>query len=103
LFQLAVRLRRDRRFIDAAAAWRELAELTAPRSMRGGRLGDLRQIAVEALAIHQEHRARDFAGARELAFAALEETAGRRADGVRHRIARLDRKLARGQDAQLLW
>ena len=103
LFQLAVRLRRDRRFIDAAAAWRELAELTPPRSTRGGRLGDLRQIAVEALAIHQEHRARDFAGARELAFAALEETAGRRADGVRHRIARLDRKLARGQDAQLLW
>jgi hypothetical protein len=58
-------------------------------------------VAVEALAIHQEHRAKDLAGARELAFTALGETAGRRADGVRHRIARLDRKLARAENAQL--
>jgi uncharacterized protein YprB with RNaseH-like and TPR domain len=101
LFQLAVRLRRDRRFVDAAAVWHELVDLTAPQPMRCGRLGTLRQIAVEALAIHREHRAKDLAGARELAFVALEETAGRRADGVRHRIARLDRKLARGYNAQL--
>lgn len=95
LFHLAVRLRRDRRFVDAAEIWRELVEFTAPGSMRYGRLGELRLVAVEALAIHQEHRARDLAGARELAFASLEESAGRRADGARHRIARLDRKLAR--------
>jgi uncharacterized protein YprB with RNaseH-like and TPR domain len=95
LFHLAVRLRRDRRFVDAAEVWRELVEFTAPRSMRYGRLGELRLVAVEALAIHQEHRAKDLAGARELAFASLEESAGRRADGARHRIARLDRKLAR--------
>jgi uncharacterized protein YprB with RNaseH-like and TPR domain len=102
LFHLAVRLRRDRRFVDAAATWRALLALTTPRSMGYGRLSDLRRIAVEALAIHQEHRAKDFAGARELAFASLEEADGRRADGVRHRIARLDRKLARPQNA-LLW
>ena len=95
LFHLAVRLRRNRCFIDAAGVWAELIEFTAPRSMRYGRLGQLRQVAVEALAIHQEHRAKDLAGARELAFAALEEAGGVRADGARHRIARLDRKLAR--------
>ena len=33
----------------------------------------------------------------------LEEAAGRRADGVRHRLARLDRKIAKKTDAQLLW
>ena len=101
LFHLGVRLRRDRRFVDAAAAWHELVDLTAPKSMRSGRLADLRQIAVEALAIHQEHRAKDFVGARELAVTSLEEANGRRADGVRHRIARLDRKLARHQNAYL--
>ena len=97
LFHLAVRLRRDRRFIEAAEIWHELLEFTAPRSMRFGRLAELRRVAVEALAIHREHRAKDLAGARELAFASLEESAGRRAEGVRHRIARLDRKLARRQ------
>ena len=101
LFHLAVRLRRDRRFVDAADVWRELMELTEPRALRSGRIGDLRQVAVEALAIHHEHRAKDLAGARELAFTALEETDGRRADGVRHRIARLDRKLAAGYNPQL--
>lgn len=94
LYRLAVRLRRDRRFADAAGAWRELIELTEPRSMRRGLLGDLRQVAVEALAIHQEHRAKDLTGARELALASLEESGGR-SESVRHRLARLERKLAR--------
>jgi hypothetical protein len=95
LYRLAVRLRRDRRFADAASVWRELIELTEPRSMRRGLLGDLRQVAVEALAIHQEHRAKDLAGARELALTSLDESGGHRAESVRHRLARLDRKLAR--------
>ena len=100
LYRLGVRLRRDRRFPDAAAIWRELVEFTEPRSMRRGILGDLRQVAVEALAIHQEHRAKDLAGARELALASLEESGGR-SDSVRHRIARLERKLARSSEASL--
>ena len=58
-------------------SWRELIEFTEPRSMRRGLLGDLRQVAVEALAIHHEHRAKDLAGARELALASLEESAAR--------------------------
>jgi len=100
LYRLAVRLRRARRFEDAAALWRELLDLTEPRHRRSGLLGDLRKVAIEALAIHHEHRAKDLAGARELALAFLEESAGPAAK-VRHRIARLDRKLARRQDEQL--
>ena len=102
LYRLAVRLRRSRRFEEAAAAWRELLEFTEPRSMRRGLLGELRRIAIEALAIHHEHRANDLAGARELALAFLEES-GRSTEKVRHRIARLDRKLAKHQDAQLFF
>ncbi|MDQ3419334.1 MAG: ribonuclease H-like domain-containing protein [Acidobacteriota bacterium] len=100
LYRLGVRLRRDRQFAVAASVWRELIEFTEPRSMRRGLLGDLRQVAVEALAIHQEHRAKDLAGARELALASLDEP-GRRTESVRHRLARLDRKLARSTDAPL--
>ncbi|CAN5868771.1 hypothetical protein BH18ACI5_BH18ACI5_14530 [soil metagenome] len=100
LYRLAVRLRRDRRFDAAAETWRELIEFTEPRSMRRGQLNDCRQIAVEALAIHREHRAKDLAGARELALAVLEES-GSRAAKVRHRLARLDKKLSQKQNAQL--
>ena len=100
LYRLAVRLRRDRRFEDAASVWRELKEFTEPRSMRRGALGELRNVAIEALAIHHEHRSKDLAGARELALTVLEESNGR-TDAVHHRIARLDRKLARRQDPSL--
>lgn len=102
LYRLAVRFRRARRFEDAAALWRELLDLTEPRHRRRGLLGDLRKVAIEALAIHHEHRARDLAGARELALAFLEESGGR-TEKVRHRIARLDRKLARRSEAQLFF
>ena len=100
LYRLAVRLRRDRRFADAAAVWRQLMDFTEPRSMRRGILGDLRQVAVEALAIHHEHRAKDLAGARELALVALEEAGGRTRQ-VRHRLDRLERKLSKRQEARL--
>jgi uncharacterized protein len=102
LCRLALRCRRERRFAEAAELWRALLTLTEPGSpRRPGALGELRQVAVEALAIHHEHRDRDLASARELALFALEEGVGRRADGMRHRIARLDRKLAKKRDAQL--
>jgi uncharacterized protein len=100
LCRLAVRLRRERRFEEAAAVWRELLRLTEPRSARRGLLADLRQVAVEALAIHSEHRAKDLAGARELALTAMDD-AGARIQDLRYRVARLDRKLAKKRDAQL--
>jgi uncharacterized protein YprB with RNaseH-like and TPR domain len=110
LYRIGLGHRRERRFADAAAIWRSVIELTEPRGIRRlAGLRDLRQFAVEALAIHHEHRERDLEGARELALFALEEAEGRRADGVRHRIARIDRKmsvknerrLGRAGDAQL--
>ena len=106
LYRLALRYRRERRFAEAAAIWREVIELTEPRAVRRiGGLDALRQFAAEALAIHHEHRERDLTSARELALFALEEseTPGPRADGMRHRLARLDRKIAKKTDAQLFW
>ena len=85
---LAVLDRRSRRYDDAAAAWRRLLALRAcpPRFM---------QEASEALAVHHEHRERDLHLARDLARKSLQfATSGSRATAVRHRLTRLDRKLA---------
>jgi uncharacterized protein len=99
LYRMGLRHRRERRFAEAAASWRAIIELTESRSIRRlARLGDLRQFAVEALAIHQEHRERNLDGARELALFALQETAGARANGMRHRLARIDRKISERVD-----
>ena len=106
LYRLGLRCRRDRRFDEAAVAWREMVTLTESASCRGrAGLKQLRQFALEALAIHQEHRERDLDAARELALFALtdEDAPASRAEGLRHRVARLDRKLARKRNAQLLW
>ena len=104
LYRLGLRHRRERRYAEAAVVWRDVMELTEPQGVRRmAGLGELRQFAVEALAIHHEHRERDLAGARELALFALEEGDARRADGMKHRLARLDKKIARKTNAQLLW
>jgi uncharacterized protein YprB with RNaseH-like and TPR domain len=105
LYRLGLRCRRERRFDAAADAWRALIELTDRGAFRRTPAGlALRDFAVEALAIHHEHRDRDLHAARELAMFALEERPdARRADGYRHRLARLDRKIAKKQNAQLLW
>ncbi len=104
LYRLGLRYRRDRRFGDAAAAWSQIVELTErPVHRRTPAMVQLRQFAVEALAIHHEHRQRDLTTARELALFALQDDPPppRRAEGLRHRLARLDRKLARQKNAQL--
>ena len=107
LYRLALRLRRERRFEEAAVIWRDVVALTESRAARrNATLAALRQFAVEALAIHHEHRARDLDTARELALFALreaEDEPGRPVDGIRHRLARIDRKLARKKDAQPLF
>jgi uncharacterized protein len=105
IYRWGLRCRRDRRFDVAAARWRELLELTDVASRRDDRVfAALRRFALEALAIHHEHRVGDLSAARELAVYALdEETRPARADGMRHRLARLDRKLAKKQNAQPLF
>jgi uncharacterized protein len=103
-YRLGLRCRRSGRFHEAAEWWRQLVALTATLRTRDHALESLREFAIEALAIHQEHRTRDLHAARELALFALEENArSRRAEGLRHRVARLDRKLARKQNAQLFF
>jgi hypothetical protein len=63
---------------------------------------ELRQFAIEALAIHEEHRAKDLDAARELALFALDDEAvAATARGMRHRLARIERKIARKKNAQL--
>ena len=102
LYRLGLRFRRSGRFEEAAGWWRQLVALTDSSRRHGQAMVSLREFAIEALAIQQEHRARDLHAARELALFALEEGSGsRRADGMRHRLARLDRKLARKTNAQL--
>jgi hypothetical protein len=107
LYRIGLRCRREGRFEEAAAIWRDVVTLTEGRAARRNpMLAELRQFAVEALAIHHEHRARDLDTARELALFALQEAEdepGRTVDGIRHRLARIDRKLARKKDAQPLF
>jgi hypothetical protein len=97
LYRLGIRCRRDRRFDEAASCWRELLALAEGPARRTGRVPTgLRQFAIEALAIHHEHRDGDLPAARELALFALGDDNGSpHAEGMRHRLARLDRKLAR--------
>jgi hypothetical protein len=83
----ALLARRQRRHEDAAAAWQRLIELhrCPPQIVRE---------AMEALAIHHEHRLRDPRSAHALAMQSLplQSTSNRR-DAINHRLARLNRKL----------
>jgi uncharacterized protein YprB with RNaseH-like and TPR domain len=98
LYRMAIRMRRERRFEEAANVWRSLLDLPRERGRRRSPIvSGLRQLAAEALAVHQEHRVRNYGRARELALLALEEVDAedaRRLDAAEHRLARLDRKLA---------
>jgi uncharacterized protein YprB with RNaseH-like and TPR domain len=83
----AVLSRRQRRFEDAAAAWRRILELR-------GSPPNITREASDALAVHHEHRLRDPLSARTFAMQSLNlpQTLARR-EAVRHRLARLARKL----------
>lgn len=99
IYRLGLRFRRERRFAEAADCWRRLIEMKDARyGKRSTLLGPLRQYAAEALAIHHEHRERDYEEARELTLQLLEESDE---DATRHRLARLDKKLAKKRDSHL--
>lgn len=87
LRRLAWLRRRARRVHDAAEAWRELASL--PRCA-----ASLRREAKEALAIHYEHRSKNLQVARQHALDLLSDLDANHGR-VRHRLDRLERKLAR--------
>jgi uncharacterized protein YprB with RNaseH-like and TPR domain len=100
LYRLGLRLRRDRRYEQAAAVWRRILELKPGRSRaRTPLLSCVRQFATEALAIHHEHREKDFEGAKELALQLLEDAPD--PERPRHRLDRLERKISRKNDSHL--
>jgi uncharacterized protein YprB with RNaseH-like and TPR domain len=91
LHSLALLLRRGRRFREAAVVWQQLI---AGGVGRGAAVRE----AVQALAVHHEHRERDLARAKALALRALHaERDPRRREAVQYRLARLHRKLGHVQ------
>jgi len=85
---LALRYQRAARFNDAARVWQTI--ITEREASPA-----LRREALEALAIHFEHRARDLFEARHFARLSLAARVGARGtEASRHRLARLDRKMA---------
>ena len=83
----ALLARRARRFDEAAAAWQRV--LTLP-----GCPPPIAREATSALAVHYEHRQRDFGAAKSFALRALQIDRGStREHATRHRVARLDRKM----------
>lgn len=109
IYRMGLRLRRARRFGEAADAWRRLLDLKQGRyGRRSTLLAPLRDFAVEALAIHHEHRERDYEGAKEFTLQLLDESdedtrlqTEARQQRVRHRLTRLEKKLARKRDSHL--
>ena len=79
--------RRVREYEEAAGAWRRILALRACPA-------HIAQEATEALAVHHEHRLRDFRAARQFAMQALQfDISTTRIEAVYHRVARIDRKL----------
>lgn len=94
---LAVLRRRERRYDEAAAAWQDVLDLSMLEPSSA-----LSRKAVEALAIHHEHRARDLETARRYAETLGATAKGRLASETTRRLGRLDRKLARREGGSLL-
>lgn len=85
---LAMLSRRGRRHNESAAYWQRLLDV-------GGCPAHVAREATEALAIHHEHRVRDLEAARTFALRSLGTGTGRAwGEAVRHRLARIDRKLS---------
>ena len=89
--RLAALLGRQLRHDEAAAAWQ--AVLDDGRRRRGP-LTPLARRAAEALAIHHEHRARDFETAKLYAQQLETQTDDRTRRDAAHRLGRLNRKLS---------
>jgi len=88
---LAVATRRARRYDAAAGYWRRMLDV-------GGCPPHVAREASEALAIHHEHRARDLVAARTFALQSLiEGSRPARNEAVRHRLARIERKMEKSE------
>jgi uncharacterized protein YprB with RNaseH-like and TPR domain len=90
LARLALLHRRAARHAEAAAAWQGVLDLV-PRGRRA--LTALERRAVEALAIHHEHRAKDLTSARRFAEALGASSTGRQRQDTDRRLQRLAKKM----------
>jgi len=88
--RLGLMHRRESRHDDAARAWQGVLEAAGGRRS----LFPLERAAIEALAIHHEHRANDLDAAKKYAETMKSQVSGRAAADASHRIARLERKLS---------
>jgi uncharacterized protein len=92
---LALTYRRARRYDDAAKCWTALLGAGCPSNRE--------REALEALAIHHEHRARDLASAKAFALRNLTGVHGQPRQAWRHaaqqRLARIERKMSAGGPA----
>jgi uncharacterized protein YprB with RNaseH-like and TPR domain len=96
LRHLAIGSRRARRFDEAAGYWQRVLDMQ-------GCPPHVRREASEALAIHHEHRVRDLGRAKTFALKSLEMDARPAwSDAVRHRLARIERKMERADEPPLL-
>jgi uncharacterized protein YprB with RNaseH-like and TPR domain len=91
LARLAVLLRRQSRYQEAADAWHGVLSLSSERSL----FAALERQAAEALAIHHEHRARDLGAARRFAETVRRHAGGSRAAQAERRMSRLEGKIKR--------
>jgi uncharacterized protein YprB with RNaseH-like and TPR domain len=91
LVRLAASLRREARYEEAAQAWEGVLSVS-------GRHGtsSFDALAIEALAVHHEHRRRDLPAARRYAEALERHAPARARHDVTHRLERIDRKLKKG-------
>jgi len=99
---LALAWRRARQFDRAAARWHELLQIRSCPA-------PVAREAAEALAIHHEHRVRDLAAAHAFALKGLDDDVAPPAPArvlwtraVRHRLARIERKIAVSASPTLL-
>lgn len=95
LSRLAIALRKERRYEEAAAVWRRLVD---GRQARTKALLPLERLAMEALAVHHEHREKDLELAKKFAEALNDENGD---EGIRRRLSRLERKMSERQSPLL--
>ncbi len=95
LSRLAISLRKERRHEDAAAVWRRIVDGRPPRTKT---LLPLERLAMEALAVHHEHREKDLELAKKFADALNDENGD---ETIRRRLSRLERKMSERQSPLL--
>jgi hypothetical protein len=98
LARLAVLLRRQARHEEAAAAWEGVVTLSSERPAAGA----LQRRAHQALAIHHEHRARDFDAAQRYAEALRQRAIGPQAQEAQRRLHRLEKKIRKAEERPLI-